>query len=249
MWSIGAAFIILLVWSQIYLFKRTHRVFNVGLLLATILFAASLLYSTNTLNSVKSDLQVAKQEAFDSLNNLWSARAEAYNANALESLYLLHNGTGIVQTADTINFNLASTRIISDPKAALGGEKFEGYLKKDVNNSASNEEKLQTDAIINEWGKYVEIDKQIRNLEYDSKHNEAIALCVGTSEGQSNNIFAKFDAALAKDISLNQESFDKSINSAFKVLDIFPYITAVFLIGILATCVLGLKARIDEYKV
>jgi hypothetical protein len=245
----GFLFLIILVGTQLYLFKNTRRVFNIGLLAATILFSISLLYSGIAMNSVKSNLYIAKHDAFDSLNALWSAKAEAYNANAIESLYLLHNGTGIVQTADTINFNLSAARIASDNKAALSGVKFEGYLSDALSNATFEGEKSAVISALSQWAKYVDLDKQIRSLEYDSKHDEAIALCVGDDASQSNNEFSKFDAALGEVIKINQANFDTSINSAFRTLNIFPYVTAVMLILIAAACILGMKARIDEYKI
>jgi hypothetical protein len=245
----GFVFLIILLGTQVYLFKKTHRVLNIGLLTATILFLVSLVYSGMALNSVKADLYTAKQEAFDSLNALWSAKAESFNANAIESLYLLHNGTGIVQTADTINFNLSAARISSDNKAALAGGKFEGYLSDALSNITFKGEKAAAASALQQWVKYVDIDKQIRSLEYDSKHNKAIALCVGDAALQSNYEFIKFDALLGEVIKINQANFDSSINSAFKTLDVFPYITAGFLVLIIAACILGMKARIDEYKI
>jgi hypothetical protein len=246
---LGIAFLIILIGTQVYLFKKTHRILNIGLLIATILFSVNFVYSASALNSVKSDLYTAKHDAFDSLNALLSAKAEAYNANAIESLYLLHNGTGIVQTADTINFNLSAARLNSDPKAALAGGKFEGYLNDALSNVTFSGEKEAVGVALQQWAKYVDIDKQIRSLEYDSKHNDAIALCVGYAAGQSNFEFAKFDSALGDTININQINFDSSINSAFKTLNMFPYITAVFLVLISTASILGMKARIDEYKI
>ena len=246
---IGIAFLIILIGTQVYLFKKTHRILNIGLLIATILFSVNFLYSASALNSVKSDLYTAKHDAFDSLNALWSAKAEAYNANAIESLYLLHNGTGIVQTADTINFNLSAARLNSDPKAALAGGKFEGYLNDALSNVTFSREKDTIGVALQQWTKYVDIDKQIRNLEYDSKHNEAVALCVGDAAGQSNFEFAKFDSALGDTININQVNFDFNINSAFETLNMFPYITGIFLVLIVTASILGMKARIDEYKI
>jgi hypothetical protein len=245
----GILFLLILAFTQLYLFRKTHRVFNIGLLAATVIFSVSLVYSSVALNSVKSDLYTAKKEAFDSLNSLWSAKAEAYNANAIESLYLLHNGTGIVQTADTINFNLSAGRIASDNKAALSGGKFEGYLSDAANNITFPEEKKAVTGALQQWVKYVDIDRQIRSLEYDGKHSEAIALCVGDASGQSNYEFMRFDAGLGEVIKINQSNFDASIKAAFKTLNLFPYAIVGFLVLILATCIFGMKARIDEYKI
>lgn len=239
---LGSVFLAILIGIQYYLFKTSHRIFNAGLLLATILIAMNLVYSTTALNSIKNELYTAKQEAFDSLNYLWSAKAEAYNANALESLYLLHNNTGIVQSADTINFNLAANRIDNNSK------KNEGYLNQALNNVTFEGEEASIKTAMQHWSKYVGIDKQIRNLEYDNKHDEAIALNVGDVNGKSKYEFENFDTAIEDAININGKKFEESINSAFKILNLFPYIMGSFLCLVIVACVIGLKQRIDEYK-
>jgi hypothetical protein len=216
------------------------------LVLATILFSAQLFYSTKTLNSVKADLYTAKQEAFNSLNTLWSARSEAYNARSLQSLYLLHNGTGIVQSADTINFNFSADRMSGDGNSKESNSI--GFLTEALNNITFQGEEQIVKAASQQWAKYVDMDKQIRNLEYDSKHNEAISLFVGASAGQSNYQFGKFDAELGKVIDINQANFDSNMNSVYRTLSIFPYVTLVFLVLIILFCIFGLKPRIEEYR-
>lgn len=245
---IGIIFLAFLILSQIYLFKRTHRIMNIGLALSSILVLVNIIYSANALNSVKSDLYTAKHDAFDSIQALWSARATAYNANALESLYLLHDGTGIVQTADTINFNLSASRLCSDTKEALSGGKFEGFLSDELNNITFDGEKEAADDALKCWAKYVDIDKEIRSLEYDSKLSSAISLNVGEASGQSDYEFAQFDASLGKAIDINQANFDYSMDSAYRTLGIFPYATLAFLILIILLSMFGLRPRLEEYK-
>jgi len=249
MYLIGLGLFIILIYTQYYLYKTTHRVFNPGLLLATILLFANTMYSTDALNSVNKNLYTAKNDAFDSLNALWSAKAVAYNANALESLYLLHHQTGIVQTADTINFNLSASRLCSDNKAGSTGGEFKGLLNDVLKNTAFSSEKEAATTSLQEWIKYVDVDKQIRNLEYNSKHNEAIALCVGEAAGQSNYHFGRFDGALNEAIDINQRNFQSNIDSVFKSLNMFPYVTAGFLVLIIAAAAIGIKIRLNEYKI
>jgi hypothetical protein len=245
---LSIAYLVFMIVTQVHLFRKTHRIFNIGMVIATLLFIINMIYSVNALSSVRSNIYTAKHDAFDSIQALWNARATAYNANALESLYLLHNGTGIVQTADTINFNLSASLICDNPKAALDGSKFGGYLGDEIQNITFEGEEAQAASALAEWTKYVEIDKQIRSLEYDSKHDKAIALFVGGSSGQSNYQFIKLDEAIGKTIDINQAHFDSNMKSAFKTLSVFPYWTLVFLLLIASSCVLGLKPRIEEYK-
>lgn len=245
---VGLIFLLILIMTQISLFKRTHRILNPGLVIATIVFSASLIYSTSTLTSIRGDLAEAKNNAFTSINALWNAKAVAYNAKSIESLYLLHEGTGIVQTADTINFNLSAEKLCSDSKAAIDGNQFEGYLNDSFSNITSPEERVMADKVLQQWIKYVEIDNRVHGLEYDSKHDEAIALSVGNGVGQANYEFEKFDEALGATIKINETSFESSIASAFKALSIFPYVLSFCLLIISGACILGMKPRMDEYK-
>jgi hypothetical protein len=173
----------------------------------------------------------------------------AYNAKSIESLYLLHEGTGIVQTADNINFDLSASRLHSDPKEDRDGEVSDGYLDAALKNITFQGEKERAETAFSQWNKYVETNKKVRNLEYDSKHIEAIALSVGDNQGQSGYEFQRFDEALGNTIKINQENFDSSIDSAFKTLNIFPFILLAFMVLISGACILGMKARIDEYRV
>jgi hypothetical protein len=173
----------------------------------------------------------------------------AYNAKSIESLYLLHEGTGIVQTADTINFNLSAAKLCSDTKTASEGGQFKGYLYDTLSNVTFAEERDSVDTALSQWIKYVKLDQQVHSLEYDSKHSQAIDLSVGDAEGQGNFEFARFDEALGTAIKINQANFDSSIDSAFKTLGKFPYVMLGFLITIIAACILGMKSRMDEYRV
>lgn len=246
--AIGVILLVFMLFVQYFLFKKTHRLINIGLALSTLLLVINIAYSANAMNSVKSDIVSSKDKAFNSIEALWSAKATAYNANALESLYLLHNGTGIVQTADNINFDLSASRICSSPKEALNGGKFEGYLSDELSIADFDEEKAAVTKALKDWAKYVDINLQVRKLEYDSKHEQAIALNVGGSDGQSDYEFNQFDAELNKAIDINQTYFNSNMDSVYKTLNLFPYMTLASLVLIILLCILGLKPRMEEYK-
>jgi hypothetical protein len=161
----------------------------------------------------------------------------------------LHEGTGIVQTADNINFDLSASRLHNDRKTEGDAEKLNGYLDTALGNITFSGEKDAAETALSQWVKYVETNKKVRSLEYDSNHVEAISLSVGEKQGQSGYEFQKFDEALGNTIKINQENFDSSIDSAFKTLNKFPFILSAFMILIAAACILGMKARMDEYKV
>jgi hypothetical protein len=83
------AFLLLLgvlVGTQVYLFRHTHRIINLGYAIATVITLGCMIFSLGALNNGESQLAAAKQQSFDSINALWSARAVAFIMNADESL-------------------------------------------------------------------------------------------------------------------------------------------------------------------
>ena len=84
----------LLVFAQVYHFRKTRRILNFGLLFATVVFAVSTAILAFTCVHIRNDMRVAKEDAFDSIHALWQARAEAYAASAQASFYLLDGNHG-----------------------------------------------------------------------------------------------------------------------------------------------------------
>lgn len=239
---LGFLIIVVLIETQIYIYKKTNRILNVGLLLATLLFLISTAYSIYSLTSIKAALYEAKQDSFDSIHCLWNAKDAAYNSKTLESLYLLHHKTGITQTIDTMNFNTLSSSLYNENSKS-------GYLTDNLNNTTfSNQESLK-ETIIQNWETYITIDKQIHTLEDENDHNNAVALCIGTSQGQSEYAFKNFNESLDNIIDINQTNFNNYISSAYKILNIFPIIIIIFTILMFIFVILGLKPRIDEYMI
>ncbi|MGO9114880.1 MAG: hypothetical protein ACLP9L_37180 [Thermoguttaceae bacterium] len=98
----GAALLAALIGLKFLLFRRMRRVVNPPLLIAALLAAAGCLWALVGLWQSSADIRKAKEDAFDSIKVLETARATAYDANGDESRYLLvkfHGGT-----ADQVEF-------------------------------------------------------------------------------------------------------------------------------------------------
>ncbi len=85
----AAVLVAALVSAQVFLRRRTRRMFNVPLVIATAVAAAFGVYLVWTIAQARDDLKVAKEDAFDSIHALWQADAIAYDANGDETRYLL----------------------------------------------------------------------------------------------------------------------------------------------------------------
>lgn len=244
---------ITILWTQRFLYKKTKRILNMGFTAALVLTFIFGCYSWGVIQVVNNDLKVAKEDAFDSIHNLWKARAITYDGNADESMYLLYSGNKKQQEASLKAFNDKKNQITSvDPEQALSllkqNKSFKGFLGDELSNITFAGEKDAAMEALKYWDEYIKMDSKFRSLEDDGHHDEAVKLCTGTNEGESDWLFNKFDSALGKTLDINQQQFDSHIVSAFSALNVFPFILGLYLILFIVAIVWGVKPRLDEYK-
>ncbi len=85
----GSALGLVLIANQFYLSGRFNRTVNPALALATAVTILFIYYTAHCFVSNSSDVKGIKEDSYDSVSALLSARADAYEANAAESRWLL----------------------------------------------------------------------------------------------------------------------------------------------------------------
>jgi len=254
----GVGLISILLTLQLFLNRRMRRTFNPWLLAASAIAIYFLNYTVGAFLSASQQLRIAKEDAFMSMHGLRQARAVTYIANAAESRYLLDpsfaanheqaffkNIVKIAKLPNSQTFETLATAYTSEGKKVDG---FTGYLAEELNNVNFAGEKEALKANLSTLGNYLVIDKQIRQLELNGKHLEAIALCIGNNPGQSNWAFEEFKKANQKAFDINQEAFDKAIKQGFQDVNSFEITTPVALSAIALLSLLGLLQRLKEYS-
>jgi hypothetical protein len=249
----GLLLFALLFSTQLFLAQRTRRTLNPGLVVATAALIACALYGVAIFPKVENSLVTAKEDAFDSIHALWRAHATAFDANADESFYLLDHGKADKQAQWTDKFNQkAAVLSQGDPNQALqmaiASKRFKGLLGDELANitfPGENEAAMRT---MRSWVTYLDIDHQIRQLEEAGKYKDALALNIGTQQGESNWAFAQFDDALGETLKVNQQAFDNEIAHAFDLLSHFVYALIAAVVVVIAAIVVGIKPRLDEYR-
>ena len=250
-----------LIATQVFLSRRTRRTFNPWLIGATVLTLALITMVATTLGAANEHLRGAKQDAYDSIYALTSARTLTYDANADESLWLVAQDDPRYETSF-----MSKTRQISDPwltDAALQSlpqyvdsqlpVPFSGYLANELNNITFVGEREAALSAASYWSKYLAIDSQIRGLERGGDHAGAVALDIGTNQGQSNWAFDTYDQYVAQLIDINQKEFDRSIQQIFSDLGgatSFGADTVLPILSVLTALLVwfGLQPRIAEYR-
>jgi len=253
--ALFCALIVLLVQveSQWHAYRGFKRILNPPLLAGTAVFALATLFYTAQYTANIDHLHTAKEDAFDSVHALAKARAVAFDANAQESIYLLHTGNASAQALVTNSFHSdalsiwASDRlgdtIPNDPNAMKG----QGLLGDELANITFDGEKEAATQTLNGWLDYTKIDTQIRHLEAGGQHAAAVALDLGTSEGQSDWAFERFDKALQKTIDINQSAFDTAIAAAFGGLRSMLIAVLVMFVAPVISIIMGYRPRLAEF--
>jgi hypothetical protein len=223
---------------QYFLFRRMRRVFNPALLAASGLVLVFLIWTLTAFHEASVDLKGAKQDAFDSIGVLERARADAYDANGDESRWLLEFRDPTQAKSYEIAFNQKADRVVDN------------YLDAELKNITFPGEMEAASAAVRTFKEYRKIDGDIRKLETQGQHAEAVALCIGTEKGQSNWAFAQFDQALDKTIQINRRYFSVYLERAKHLLTgleaVGPLAAAL---GVAVLTVVGLWPRLKEYTV
>lgn len=253
----GSILLGILVGIQLFLNYRMRRMLNPMLLAATAIATIFLSYTSISLLTASKHLKIAKEDAFVSLYALRQSRASAYIANGSESRYLLdktyaakHEQRFFNYTAKIASIPNGST-FESVANAAANNIKlpgFTGYFANELNNVTFEGELEAAVEMLRKFGVYVNIDKQIRQLERSGKHDEAIALCTGYAKGQSNWAFEEFKKAHDQVLAINEKEFNNAIEQGFTDMEKFEFIAFIALGSISLFTLLGLLPRMKEYE-
>ena len=250
----GLALIGVLVAIQLLLSHRMRRTLNPMLLAATAIAVIFLGYTTRAFLSASQNLKVAKEDAFASMHELRQARALMYSINGDQSRYLLDRA--MASTYEQAFFNKANRiampngQIATTLAALAQGERMNGtgFLADELNNVTFPGEREAAMANLSAFGTYLAIDQQIRQLEKSGKHQEAIALAVGKSPGQSYWAFDQFRKANQKTFDINQQFFDQAIKQGSQDTAGFEIITPMALLSVALLTLFGLLPRLKEYS-
>jgi hypothetical protein len=253
---VGLAQITCLILIQIFLYQRMRRIINIPLLGATAISVLFLSYTINSFIGATNNLKIAKEDAFTSLHALRQMRSLSYQANADESRYLLDKVNSKkhqqlfnekIARIITIPANQSISTVLFNTSKRSKTQGITGLLATELNNiTFPGEEKLAIETF-KSFNQYLEIDKQIRQLYATGKVAEAIALCIGNKQGESNWAFDRYKSDQTHLIDLNQQEFDKNIQSGNDRLENFELIATTALITVAILTLLGLRPRLMEY--
>jgi hypothetical protein len=223
--ALGVVLIAALLALQLYLAARFQRLVNPALAAATVIAIAFVAVTAVRFNTESGHLQVAKQDAFDSIQALSLARAVSYDANADESRYLVDPGRAAqyqqaflsksqqIANVGPVGISGYDAALAADIKAYQGDNsvvRFGGYLGAEFRNITFPGERQAAVATLLAFQRYERDDRTLRALA--AKNLPAVVgYDTGTAPSQSDGAFNQYDAALSSVIAVNSRAFTAAV--------------------------------------
>jgi len=248
---------------QVFLARRFRRLVSPALAAATVIAVALTVTAAARLDTESGHLQVAKQDAFDSIVALSQARAVSYDANANESRYLADPGRAAMyqQSFLTESQELAAVGAVGlrgyEPalaadfrawQASHADVRFGGYLGAEFRNITFPGEQAAAVATLKAYLAYEQDDHVLRTLNATSPR-AAASYDTSMAPGQSNWAFYQYDSALEALIAINQRAFNAAIAAGQGgTAGWSGLIPAGGALAIAVLALLGARPRLAEYR-
>jgi hypothetical protein len=234
----GLLAIVVLIATQLYLLRRTNRVFNLPLLAATALAVILVVWVSSVFVIEHHHLAQAERTGSDPVKIMAQARILALKAQSDESLTLIARGNGQKPSAD---FDAIVPQ--------LGGpDGKSGLLGQASREAAGSQHSTDVANVVSAYRSYVGVHKQVRQLAGSGSFALAVVRATGAGAADEGPIFTHLDAAMGTAVDDSQQQFVRqasSARSAFGSITIGLIVLALA-IGLLA--LLGTQQRINDYR-
>jgi hypothetical protein len=261
----GAAALLLLVATQLYLARTFRRLLNPALVLATLGTVALTAAGAGLLSAQAGHIRKAKEDGFDSVLSLSRARSVSHSAFADESRYLLDPGradtyeqTYLDKSLSVVypdigdkplnleNYYAGLEQKVGPYRPHKGAAPFLGFF---ADEAAAVRNAREADAVQRTLRAYIVVqrdDQKMRSLAASGDRNGAITMRMGRQSGAIHD-FDAYDAALGSLIAVHQDAFTKQIKDAdggLRGWKAVPPAAAVIALLIVA----GVRPRLAEFR-
>jgi hypothetical protein len=221
-----------LVAIQVWVRRRTNRILNVGLLVATVLVVVGVVASVSALGSEASTVSQAADRGYAVVNLVAQSRIAAFRAKSDESFTLIGRGNG---TAFDDDFNAQAKQLTS----------LIGLAGRVTTTGAAHQAAV---ASAGAAASYLGVHTQIRALDDGGNFDGAVKLAIGSAPGSANQVFATMDDRLNQTLSAGQDEFIRDISRARHAVAHLNVLLLLTLVAAAALALWGAQQRINEYR-
>ncbi|SEP40630.1 hypothetical protein [Amycolatopsis saalfeldensis] len=240
-WAAVALLLVLvaaLVLTQIYLTRRTNRVLNIGLLVATGAVILSLLWGGVALVIQGTLVAAGKTDGTSQVDVLVRARIAALQARADETLTLVARGDG--DTYEQQFIKLADQLVGPDGKSGLLGK------ARDLAIGTPGQQKIEAaEQAARDWSL---AHIQVRKLDNSGQYQEAVDFATSVSKDSAAAAFQRLDANLQDAIDVCRQEFLDDTRSGENALTALAPGVGVLAVLAAAGVTVGVRERLREYR-
>ena len=227
---------VVLVRSQRWLSRRTHRRANAGLLLASAAGVVSVLWLVVALTVARAELGSARAHGSAPVEALAQADIAALQAHADESLTLIDNSGDDTFQSD---FTTVAKRLGPGPGTLLAA------AGSAASGSPGAAAATAAQSAATAW---YAAHRRLRALDDGGAHGQAVASATGAGPRDSGALFRQLDTALDRSIAADQSVFRSNAVSGQGALTGLEAGMIVLALIMAAGCALGLRQRLAEYQ-
>ena len=236
--AIGVAVIgaLALALSQQWLARRSRRLLNPGLLVASLAAAASIIWLVSALTLTRVHLIAARDQGSAPVEALAVADIAVLEAHADESLTLIDRSGDDSFQRDflSIERSLGPGNATLLTRASVAAQGSPGARQADV-----------AARVAHEW---FAIHRRVRSLDDSGSYTAAVNLAIGTAPTDSGGMFDQLDANLTAAIAVDQASFRSAAAAGHNDLSGLEAGMIVLSVVMVAGCAWGISRRLGEYR-
>jgi hypothetical protein len=235
---LGLVTVASLVAAQVLLARRTNRVFNVGLLAASLVTLIALAWSTVALTASAGRAEAGHREGSALVSLLADARRAALQARADEALTLIARGSGAAFDKD-----------YSDVLDQLIGEDGDGgLLARALAQAPAAADRAVVEEARGHARRWRELHGRVRTLDNDGDYDGAVTLAVGDGPESPSEEFGRLDAAVTRVLGVTNERVRAQARHAGRALAGLGVALVLLTAGVVVAVTLGFRPRIGEYR-
>ena len=222
-----------LVAAQLFLRRRSNRVFNVGLVAATAAGLVLLIWVLVATLGARANVDDAR-DVFTSVDGLAEARVDALTARADETLTLVARGSGAAFEEDFLDAYERLERFLRGVGASWAG--FEGQAIENLETAGRT---------LDPW---IETHANIRTADDGGDYTRAVELAIGPGDDGAAARFDTIDSNLADALGHTNARFTDEVSQAGNALTGAVLAVVVLAVIMAAGSVAGIWQRLKEYR-
>ncbi len=233
------ALIAALVVTQVHLTRKTNRLLNVGLVVATVSVVVALLWGAVALVIQGSLVGSGEDDGSHQVDVLVRARIAALQARADETLTLVARGDGAAYEKDFV-----------EVAAQLGGPDGQGGLLGEAKGLAAGGSAAdKIDAAIREAAVWFKAHGEVRRQDDDGSYQDAVDTAIrDDKQNGAAGAFLRLDENLVAAINVGRQQFLDDTRAAERSLTLLAPGVAVLSLIAAAGVAMGIRERLREYR-